>query len=86
MLNKIVRIWYKNVLSLMLESFYGFQDKSKVIYIIVFIFLIVVISLYYFIIWKTYEDKLNILLKGSSDLINLIPQEIKNIIIEKINE
>ena len=85
MINKIVRIWYKNVLTLMLESFYEFQDKSKVIYIIVFIFLIVVIFLYYFIIWKTYEEKLNILLKGSSDLINLIPQEIKNIIIEKIN-
>ena len=86
MLNKNVRIWYKNVLNLMLKSFYEYQDKSKVIYIIVFIFLIVIISLYYFIIWKTYEEKLNILLKGSSDLINLIPQEIKIIIIEKINE
>ena len=32
------------------------------------------------------EEKLNILLKSSADLINLIPQEIKNIIIEKINE
>ena len=50
MLNMIVRTWYKNVLTLMLTSFYEFQDKSKVIYIIVFIFVIVIISLYYFII------------------------------------
>ena len=42
--------------------------------------------IYYCIIWKMNEQKLNFLLKGSVELINLIPQEIKNIIIEKINE
>ena len=40
----------------------------------------------YFILWKYYEEKLKQLLKGSVDLINLIPQEIKNIIAEKLNE
>ena len=46
----------------------------------------IIVILYYSIIWKAYEEKLNILLKESADLINLIPQEIKNIIIEKLNE
>ena len=82
----IIRVWYKTVLQLMIESFYDFQNKSKIIYIILFICSVIFIILYYFIVWKTYEQKLNILLKGSSDLINLIPKEIKNIIIEKLNE
>ena len=82
----IIRVWYKNALQLMIESFYDFQNKSKLIYIILFICLLIFVILYYFIVWKTYEQKLILLLKGSSDLINLIPQEIKNIIIEKLNE
>ena len=40
----------------------------------------------HFIIWRINEEKLNLLLKESANLINLIPQEIKNIIIEKLNE
>ena len=86
MVQLIIRVWYKNALELMIESFYDFQNKSKLIYIILFICLLIFVILYYFIVWKTYEQKLILLLKGSSDLINLIPQEIKNIIIEKLNE
>ena len=71
---------------LMLNTFYDYQTHSNFIYIIFIISLMIIIILYYSIIWKTYEEKLNTLLKGSADLINLIPQEIKNIIIEKLNE
>ena len=81
-----MRPWYTNFLKLMMNSFYDFVDGRILIYIILFICLIVIVILYYFIVWKSNEEKLNILLKGSSDLINLIPQEIKNIIIEKFNE
>ena len=86
MLQYTIRIWYKNVLKLMIKSFKEFQNRTKLIYIIIFICFLVILVLYYFIVWKMYEEKLNVLLKGSSDLINLIPQEIKNIIIEKLNE
>jgi hypothetical protein len=82
----IIRKWYDGILVLMLNSFYDFQNHSKFIYIIIIISLSIIVILYYSIIWKTYEEKLNVLLKGSADLINLIPQEIKNIIIEKLNE
>ena len=82
----IMRPWYTNFLKLMMNSFYDFVDGRILIYIILFICLIVIVILYYFIVWKSNEEKLNILLKDSSDLINLIPQEIKNIIIEKFNE
>ena len=82
----IMRKWYRNLLKYLMEYFYQFRNKTNLLYIILFVCLIIIIILYYCIVWKTYEQKLNFLLKGSSDLINLIPQEIKNIIIEKLNE
>ena len=82
----VVRIWYNGVSNLLMESFYEIQSRSKFIYSILFICFIIILILYYSIIWKTNEEKLNGLLKESAALINLIPQEIKNIIIEKLNE
>ena len=81
-----IKLWYEGILNLIFNAYYNFQSKNKFTYIIIFICLIVFLILYYCIIWKTNEEKLNILLKESADLINLIPQEIKNIIIEKLNE
>ena len=40
----------------------------------------------YFIIWKKYEESLSILLEKSIDLIQLMPEEIKNVIVRKFNE
>lgn len=82
----VIRNWYNGVSKLLIESFDDFQSKSKFIYSILFICFIIILILYYSIIWKTNEEKLNGLLKESAALINLIPQEIKNIIIEKLNE
>ena len=86
MQESIVRKWYNGITKIMIESFYDYQSQSNVKYIIFFICLIIIIILYYCIIWRIYEEKLNILLKRSEELINLIPQEIKNVIIEKLNE
>ena len=86
MLESIIRVWYNRMLKMLINYFYQYLNQCKVIYIVLFICVIVVVIIYYFIIWKIYEEKLNSLLKGSFDLINLIPQEIKNVIIEKLNE
>jgi len=86
LIQHIIRNWYDGTMVLILNSFYEYQSHSKFVYLIIFICLMTFVILYYSIIWKTYEEKLNVLLKGSADLINLIPQEIKNIIIEKLNE
>ena len=86
LLKVTVRAWYKGILDIMIKSYSSFQNDGNFIFIIFFIGLVVFIILYYTIIWKMYEEKLNALLKGSEDLITLIPQEIKNIIIEKLNE
>ena len=84
-LQHLVRKWYDKVLILLLDSFYDYQKSANFIFIVFFVCFTVFLILYYSIVWKTYEEKLNNLLKGSEDLINLIPQEIKNIIIEKLN-
>ena len=83
---RVNKKWYEVVLRLIGDTFHSYENKVKLKYIAVFVCLIIIIILYYTIIWKMNEQKLNVLLKGSVDLINLIPQEIKNIIIEKLNE
>ena len=85
-ISSVIRIWYNGVTDLLMNSFNEFQSKSKFIYSLLFICFIIILILYYSLIWKTNEQKLNALLKESAALINLIPQEIKNIIIEKLNE
>ena len=82
----IIRSWYNGVIKLMKEALYHYKSKSQMFYIIFFICLLLVDILSYSFIWRFYEQKLYLLLKRSIDLINLIPQEIKNIIIEKLNE
>ena len=82
----IFRQYYDGISNLMLESFNEYKSDSNLVYIVVFICLIFLIIFYYLIIWKLIEQKLGIILKNSIDLINLIPQEIKNIIVEKLNE
>jgi hypothetical protein len=85
-IRNIVRYWYNGVLDLMIKTFNDYQKKSSMFFIIFFICLIVICIIFYTIIWRIYEEKLIVLLKESVDLINLIPQEIKNVIIEKLNE
>ena len=85
-IRNIVRYWYNGILDLMIKTFNDYQKKSSMFFIIFFICLIVICIIFYTIIWRIYEEKLIVLLKESADLINLIPQEIKNVIIEKLNE
>ena len=86
MLESIIRKWYTGVIELMIYSYSDFHKQTRTLYIIFFICLIIISLIYYLIIWKIYQRKLNTLLKESTNLINLIPQGIKNIIIEKIVE
>lgn len=44
------------------------------------------VVLLYCLVWKSYEENLKDLLKTSVDLINLIPEEIKHQIVQKLNE
>ena len=82
----IVRQWYQKMYDLLSFYYNDYMDGRLNFYIILFIVLIVVISLYYWIAWKKYEGEFIDSIQKSFDLINLIPEEIKNIIINKLNE
>ena len=82
----IVRPWYNNINNLLDSSFYSYANGNKIEYIVDFIIVIIIISLYYWIVWKRYEFEFIDSIKKSFDLINLIPEEIKNIIVSKLNE
>ena len=85
-LESVIENWYNGVIDLIFESLYEYENKTIFIINIYFIIFIVIIILYFCFVWKTNEEKLNNLLKESTNLIYLIPQEIKTIIIEKLSE
>ena len=82
----VVRPWYRNINNLLDQSLYSYANGQLIQYIVDFILVIIIISLYYWIVWKRYEFEFIDSIKKSFDLINLIPEEIKNIIVSKLNE
>ena len=86
LLTQVIRPWYNGLIDIMNESVEHFMNNSKLIQIALFIVVIVIVILAYCIIWKSYEEQLTLLLKRSFDLINLIPEEIKYLIVSKLNE
>ena len=86
LLINFIRPWYINIIEIMNSCFNSLADNLQTIYISVFILIVVLVTLTYCIIWKIYEEKFHNLLKKSFDLINLIPKEIKYIIVSKLNE
>ena len=82
----LIRPWYNNMIKIFDNSLYKFIAKKRIIYLAIFLILIIITSLYYWIIWKKYEENFISLIKKSFDLINLIPEEIKSIIVLKLNE
>ena len=53
----IVRQWYKRIEDLLSLYYNDFIDSRLSFYVILFIVLIIVISLYYWIAWKKYEGE-----------------------------
>ena len=82
----IVKPWYKEIIKIMHDEANKFLNGAKVVQISLFIIVIVIFILSYFIFWKSYEESLTLLLSRSFDLIKLIPEEIKYIIVSKLNE
>jgi len=80
------RPWYQNLVELFDSYFYSYIDYRINAFILLFIFMLILISIFYCIIWKRYEEEFINKIEKSFDLINLIPEEIKSIIVTKLNE
>jgi len=86
MLTGLVKPLYQKLIEVMNSCYYSFIEDIKVLYITIYVIFIALLSVYYWIVWKRYEDNFLDLIKKSFDLINLIPEEIKNLIVLKLNE
>ena len=82
----VVKPWYNNIIEIMHNESKTFLNNARVVQVSLFIVVLVILFLSYFIIWKSYEESLTLLLEKSFDLIKLIPEEIKYIIVSKLNE
>ena len=68
------------------EAFFLKYKNAIIGCVVAFIVVVVIFLLSYFIVWKSYEESLELLLQRSFDLIKLIPEEIKYLIVTKLNE
>ena len=82
----IVRPWFNKMIEILNDEVNKFLDDARIIQISLFIVVIIILILSYFILWKSYEESLSVSLDRSFDLIKLIPEEIKLIIVSKLNE
>ena len=82
----ILRNWFKNIEAIMDELFREYMSKASVVHTIIFVILQCFLLLYFIIVWRKYYITVKIMIKKSQELINLIPEEIKYIMVEKINE
>ena len=78
--------WYTYMIKTMDEFFNEDNYDKESTHILLFAIMLIAISLYYWIVWKNYEEEFINSIQRSFDLINLIPEEIKNIIVKKLNE
>ena len=81
-----IKYWFNSVFDLMLNYLNEYANKNKLIHVNICILLVIIIIFVYCIFWKNYENKLISILNRSFDLVNLIPKDIKNIIVSKLNE
>ena len=86
MLIHLIRPCYKSINKLINKLFFSYVDGVMVVEISIFIIIIGLVTLNFWIIWKKNENQYIDLIKKSLELINLIPEEIKNIIVSKLNE
>ncbi len=82
----ILRKWFYNIEILMNNIFQDYMRKAKVVHTIIFVVLQCFLLLYYVIIWRKKFIEIKTVIQKSQELINLIPEEIKYILIDKINE
>ena len=82
----ILRNWFDKMKKLMGDIFYDYMRKAKVVHTIIFVVLQCFLLLYYVIIWRKKFIEIKTVIQKSQELINLIPEEIKYIMVDKINE
>ena len=82
----VLKPWYNTIIDILHNEANRFLNGARIVQISLLIIVLIFFILSYFIIWKSYEESLILSLEKSFDLIKLIPEEIKYIIVSKLNE
>ena len=83
---KYLEPWYDAILKILDDTYINYAYNKKYATLYAFLIMIIGIFIFYWIFWKRYESQFIYSIEKSFDLINLIPEEIKNIIANKLNE
>ena len=86
LLTFVVKHWFNSIINILNQEAANYLDDKKIVQIALFIIVLFIFIFSYFIIWKSYEQSLSLMLQKSFDLIKLIPEEIKYIIVTKLND
>ena len=81
-----VKPWYTGIFEIISQVFYDYDNSKQSSIILAFVIMVISLTLYYWIVWKRYEEQLIYSIEKSFELIYLIPEEVKNIIVKKLNE
>ena len=82
----LLRTWFDNLEIIMDKLFSDYMSKANVVHTIIFVVLQCFFLLHFIIAWRKNYITVKVRIKKSQELINLIPEEIKYIMVEKINE
>ena len=82
----VIRPWFDKMIDYIKDRFDDYKSEINLVIDSTYIILLIAVIVIYFLVWKSYEERLKSLLKTSVDLIKLIPEEIKREIVKKLNE
>jgi hypothetical protein len=82
----VIRPWFDKMIDYIKDCFDDYKSEINLVIDSTYIILLIAVIVIYFLVWKSYEERLKSLLKTSVDLIKLIPEEIKREIVKKLNE
>ena len=85
-LRNIIRPWYTNLKNKLYKDYDDYIQFLRLLQIIGIITIGLVIILFYLFFWRNLEKNLFDKLHTSLELLNLLPQELKNQIVNKLNE
>jgi len=85
-LRNVIRPWYADIKSVLYNNLDKYVDKQKLLLLICIICIGILTCVVYVFFWKNLERKLEDQLITSLELLNLLPDELKNQIVTELNK
>jgi len=86
LLRNVLRPWFTDVKYKLYDNYYNYIDTQKMFHLICIICTIIITIIIYAFFWKNMERKLEDKLITSLELLNLLPDDLKNQIVSELNK